>query len=127
MGTDHKPILNFLQDRTRTINNKRLTNLRRKCDGFVFKIGYGRGIDNTSDAISRIKDWNKDPNADKERMEEVSDHHDIDDDSPEIYSCHQTEIINKSDLDDVITEVFCLKTNKYQDTSELSNALLGSW
>jgi len=38
--TDHKPILNLLQDRTRTINNKRLTNLRRKCDGFIFKTGY---------------------------------------------------------------------------------------
>ena len=24
-------------DRTRTINNKTLTNLRRKCDGFIFK------------------------------------------------------------------------------------------
>ena len=78
--TDHKPILNLLQDRSRAINNKRLTNLRRKCDGFVFKIGYGRGVDNTTDAISRIKDWNKDPGADKERMESVSDHHDIDDD-----------------------------------------------
>ena len=82
--TDHKPILNFLQDRSRAINNKRLTNLRRKC------------------AISRIKDWNKDPKADKERMESVSDHHDIDDDSPEIYSCYQTEVINRSDLDEVI-------------------------
>ena len=125
--TDHKPILNLLQDRSRTINNKRLTNLRRKCDGFIFKIGYGRGIDNTADAISRIKDWNKDPKADKERMDSVSDHHDIDDDSPEIYSCYQTEVINRSDLDEVIIEVSCLKTNKYSDASELSNAILGSW
>merc|ERR1711888_115847 len=55
--TDHKPILNLLQGRTRTINNKRLTNLRRKCDRFIFQTGYGRGIENTTDAISRIKDW----------------------------------------------------------------------
>ena len=57
--TDHKPNLNLLQDRTKTINNKRLTNLRRKCDGFIFKTLYGKGIDNTSDAISRIEDWSK--------------------------------------------------------------------
>ena len=46
--TDHKPILNLLQDRTRPINNKRLTNLRRKCDGFIFQTGYGRGVNNTN-------------------------------------------------------------------------------
>ena len=79
--TDHKLILNLLQDRTRTINNKRLTNLRRKCDGFIFKTGYGRGIDNTADAISRIKGWSiKDP----ERFESVEDTKDIDDDSIDI-------------------------------------------
>ena len=65
--TDHKPILNLLQDRTRTINNKRLTNLRRKCDGFIFQTGYDRGIDNTADAISRIKNWSKN---DTERLEQ---------------------------------------------------------
>ena len=42
--TDHKPILNLLQDRTRTINNKRLTNLRRKCDGFIFQTGFEVGF-----------------------------------------------------------------------------------
>ena len=49
--TDHNPILNLLQDRSRAINNKRLTNLRRKCDGFIFNIGYGREVNNTTDAI----------------------------------------------------------------------------
>ena len=68
--TDHKPIINLLQDRTRTINNKRLTNLRRKCDGFIFQTGYRRGIDNTTDAISRIKDWIR---SDPERLEPVED------------------------------------------------------
>ena len=76
--TDHKPILNLLQDRTRTINNKRLTNLRRKCDGYIFQTGYGRGIDNTADAISRIEEWGK---TDKDRFETVNEHTDIDDDS----------------------------------------------
>merc|ERR1712173_461173 len=91
--TDHKPILNLLQDRTRTINNKRLTNLRRKCDGFIFKTGYGRGIDNTTDAISQIKGWRK---TYPERLESVEDSRDIDDDSTEV---HATELINSTDLD----------------------------
>ena len=76
--TDHKPILNLLQNRTRTINNKRLTNLRRKCDDFIFKTGYGWGMDNTADAISRIKGWSL---ADPERLPSVDDRQDIDDDS----------------------------------------------
>ena len=38
--TDHKPICNLFNDVTRQINNKRLSNLRRKCDGFVFKTLY---------------------------------------------------------------------------------------
>ena len=97
--TDHKPILNLLQDRTRTINNKRLTNIRRKCDGFIFGTGYDRGIDNTSDAISRIKGWSK---KDPERLESVEDTKDIDDDSAEV---NATELINKTDLDEVILEV----------------------
>ena len=33
--TDHKPICNLLNDETRQINNKRLSNLRKKCDGFI--------------------------------------------------------------------------------------------
>ena len=122
--TDHQPILNFLQDRSRTINNKRLTNLRRKCDGFIFEIGYGRGIDNTTDAISCIKYWNKEPGADPERLESVSDHHDIDDESAEIYA---TEMMNYTDLEMVINEVSSLDTSKRSDESEVSGAILGSW
>merc|ERR1712237_321782 len=71
-------LLNLLQNRTRTINNKRLTNLRRKCDDSIFKTGYGRGLDNTADAISRIKGWSLE---DPERLPTVDDRRDIDDNS----------------------------------------------
>ena len=40
--TDHKPILNLLQDRTRTINNKRLTNLRT---GLMFTMPILRSLE----------------------------------------------------------------------------------
>merc|ERR1712237_22440 len=119
--TDHKPILNLLQDRTRTINNKRLTNVRRKCDGFIFQKGYGRGIDNTTDAISRIKGWSK---TDPERLESVEDSRDIDDDSTEV---NATEIINKTDLDEVILEVNFLNLNDKFEKHNASSAILGSW
>ena len=119
--TDHKPILNLLQDRTRTINNKRLTNLRRKTDGFIFQTGYGRGIDNTTDAISRIKGWSK---KDPERLESVEDSRDIDDDSTEV---HATEMINRTDLEEVILEVNSLDMGKKSDAMNASSAVLGSW
>ena len=119
--TDHKPILNLLQDRTRTINNKRLTNLRRKCDGFIFRTGYGRGIDNTLDAISRIKGWSK---KDPERLESVEDSRDIDDTSAEIAA---TELINITDLDEVILEVSFLNLNDRTDAHNANTAVLGSW
>merc|ERR1712105_424075 len=118
--TDHKPILNLLQDRTRTINN-RLTNLRRKCDGFIFQTGYGRGIDNTTDAISRIKGWSK---KDPERLESVEDSKDIDDDSTEV---NATEIINKTDLEEVIMEINFLNLNDKFEKHNASSAILGSW
>ena len=38
--TDHKPICNMFNDLTKKINNKRLSNLRRKCDGFIFQTFY---------------------------------------------------------------------------------------
>ena len=119
--TDHNPILNLLQDRTRTINNKRLTNLRRKCDGFIFQTGYGRGIDNTTDAISRIKGWSK---TDPERLESVEDSKDIDDDSTEV---HATEVVNRTDLDEVILEVNALNMENKLDAQNASSAILGSW
>ena len=119
--TDHKPILNLLQDRTRTINNKRLTNLRKKCDGFIFQTGYGRGIDNTIDAISRIKGWSK---KDPKRLESVEDSRDIDDDSTEV---HATELINRTDLDEVILEVNHLNMDNMLDAQNASTAILGSW
>ena len=55
--TDHKPIRNLLNNISRPINNKRLSNLRRKCNGFIFETCYGQGVDNTMDAISRIQHW----------------------------------------------------------------------
>ena len=119
--TDHKPILNLLQDRTKTINNKRLTNLRRNCDGFIFQTGYGRGIDNTTDAISRIKEWNK---KDDDRMGSVDDHRDIDDDSIDI---NQTEFGRKDDLQNVIIEVNNLDLETTKGKADLKGALMGSW
>ena len=76
--TDHKPICNLFNDKTRQINNKRLSNLRRKCDGFLFNTVFARGIDNTTDAISRIKDWKE---FDKDRFPSVDDNKDTDDNS----------------------------------------------
>ena len=82
--------------------------MRRKCDGFIFQTGYGRGIDNTTDAICRIKGWStKDP----ERLESVEDSRDIDNDSTEV---HATEMNNRTDLDEVILEVNSLDMEKKQ-------------
>ena len=53
--TDHKPIVHIFNNTSRQVNNKRLSNLKRKCDGFIFKCIYARGIENTTDAISRIE------------------------------------------------------------------------
>ena len=120
--TDHKPILNLLQDRTRTINNKRLTNLRRRCDGYIFQTGYGQGIDNTTDAISRIEEWGK---TDIDRFETVNDQTDIDDDSIEI---NNAEIIIKSDLDAAILEVNSLEEkDENEKSSNMKGALSNSW
>ena len=76
--TDHKPICKLFNEVTRQINNKRLSNLRRKCDGFIFRTIYARGIDNTTDAISRIKDWQQ---YDEDRFQSVDDSRDTDDGS----------------------------------------------
>jgi hypothetical protein len=155
--TDHKPILNLLQNRTRTINNKRLTNLRRKCDDFIFKTGYGRGTDNTADAISRIKGWSV---QDPERLASVDDRRDIDDDSIatmrvsairmriEEWGAHQicnirvnearesdtqdesriaTEAANVNDLCGVISEVNSLNLTNKGDITKAPSAVLGSW
>ena len=76
--TDHKPICNLLNDGTRQINNKRLSNLRRKCDGYIFKTFYARGIDNTTDAILRINNWES---KDEDRFQTEEDNRDSDDNS----------------------------------------------
>ena len=150
--TDHKPILNLLQNRTRTINNKRLTNLRRKCDDFIFKTGYGRGMDNTADAISRIKGWSLE---DPERLPSVDDRRDIDDDSisamrvrfrecgskqirvarvdeaqdadTDEVSARATEDSNMADLRDVIIEVNNINLFNKGDLTNAPSAVLGSW
>ena len=93
-------------------------NLRRKCDGFIFKTGYGRGIDNTCDAISRIKDWTEN---DKDRLPSVEDSRDIDDTSMEV---NLTESLNTSDLQNVMSEV---NTLKITDKVGHNSAILGSW
>ena len=77
--TDHKPICNLLNDETRQINNKRLSNFRRKCDGYIFKTFYARGIDNTTDAISHINNWES---KDQDRFTTVEDYRDSVDNSP---------------------------------------------
>ena len=119
--TDHKPILNLLQDRTKTINNKRLTNLRRKCDGFTFQTLYGKGIDNTSDAISRIEDWSK---TDPDRFGTVNDHTDLDDDS---ISVNNVEIMIKSDYEDAVFEVNNLtKVSEVEKSANIDGALSNS-
>merc|ERR1711984_45200 len=90
-------------------------------DGFIFQTGYGRGVDNTTDAISRIKGWSK---KDPERLESVEDSKDIDDDSTEV---NATEIINKTDLEEVILEVNFLNLNDKFERHNASSAILGSW
>merc|ERR1712237_5995 len=145
-------LLNLLQNRTRTINNKRLTNLRRKCDDFIFKTGYGRGMDNTADAISRIKGWSLE---DPERLPSVDDRKDIDDDSLAVLkvriretqsmricvteiaeaqetdtdgeSIKATEGANMADLRDVIIEVNNINLASKLDLTNAPSAVLGSW
>ena len=84
-------------------------------------MGYGHGIDNTTDAISWIKGWSK---SDPERLESVEDSKDIDDDSTEVLA---TEIINKSDLEEVMIEVNSLNMENKLDALNASSAILGSW
>ena len=69
--TDHQPLVNYLADKSRVVENRRLNNLRRKTDAYIFKIHYGAGVTNISDGISRIEDWNR--NTDKDRLHQVSD------------------------------------------------------
>ena len=71
--TNHRPIVHFLGDKTRVVENKRLNNLRRKCEDFQFTTHYGKGSDNLADAISRIESWSE---KDKDRFPTVSDHED---------------------------------------------------
>ena len=95
--------------------------MRRKCDGFIFQTGYGRGIENTTDAISHIKDWStKDP----ERLESVEVSRDIDNNSPVI---NATEIINHTDLEEVMLEINSLNMDNNTGKANSSSAVLGSW
>ena len=71
-------------------------------------------------AISRIKDWSaKDP----ERLESVEDSRDIDDNSAEIYA---TEIINHTDLEEVIIEIISLNMESNTGKTNSSSAILES-
>ena len=103
--TDHKPICNMFNDVTRQINNKRLSNLRRKCDGFIFKTIYARGVDNTTDAISRIKGWEE---HDSDRFQPVEDNKDLDDSSIQI------NVITKAKMNTIEKlKKFTLYSNKF--------------
>ena len=95
-----------------------MTNLRHKCDGYIFNTGYGKGIENTTDAISRISDWSKeDPN----RMNPVEDSKGIDDDSIEV---NRVNMGIRSDIDWVQKEMKSLNKN---DPVAVKNTILGSW
>ena len=74
------------------MNNKRLSNLKRKCDGFIFKCIYARGIENTTDAISRIESWEE---HDSDRLPSVDDNKDADDNSVQILREEKEETIKK--------------------------------
>ena len=75
-------------------------------------------MDNTSDAISRIKNWSS---VDKDRLKPVEDSRDVDDNSTEV---NLTEVINSTDLDSVILEINTMKTS---DRVSLNSAILSSW
>ena len=85
---------------------------------FIFQTGYGCAINNTTDTISRIKDWS---GNDRDRFESVEDCRDIDNDSNET---NLTEFINNSDLDSAIMEVNSMNVN---DKVSVTSAILGSW
>ena len=68
---DHQPLINYLEDKTRVVETRRLNNLRRKTDAYIFKIHYGTGIMNISNEISRIEDRSKE--TDEDRLKQVSD------------------------------------------------------
>ena len=91
--TDHKPIVNIFNNTSRQVNNKRLSNLKRKCDGFIFQCIYARGIENTTDAISRIKSWEE---HDSDRLPSVDDNKDADDNSIQILKEEKEETIKNS-------------------------------
>jgi hypothetical protein len=96
--------------------------LRRKCDGYTFQTLYGRGIDNTSDAISRIEDWSK---TDPDRFGTVNDHTDIDDDSMNI---NNVELMIKNDHQTQRFEVNSLaKVSEVERSANIDGALSNSW
>ena len=75
-------------------------------------------MDNTSDAISRIKGWSE---IDKDRLESIEDSRDIDDTSMD---ANLTQTLNTTDLENVIFEVNNLKVT---DKVGINSAILGSW
>ena len=66
--------------------------MKRKCDGFIFKCIYARGIENTTDAISRIETWEE---YDSDRLPSVDDNKDADDNSIQLKREEKKRTINK--------------------------------
>ena len=53
--TDHKPLEKFLENEdVKEEENRRLMNLRRKCENYNFNITYKSGSVNTADPLSRM-------------------------------------------------------------------------
>ena len=66
--TDHKPLVKFLENKdVKEEENRRLMNLRRKCDNYRFKISYSAGNTNTADALSRAEHNDQDIEFGKEQ------------------------------------------------------------
>ena len=52
--TYHKPLVRFLDNEdVKEEENRRLMNLRRKCDNYKFKISYNPGSTNQADVLSQ--------------------------------------------------------------------------
>ena len=70
--TGHLPLVNLLSDRSRRIDNKRLTNLRRKCDDYHFKIGYGKGVEKQTQYLGLKNEVKQKMHGDFQRLETMN-------------------------------------------------------
>ena len=99
--TDHKPIVHFRSDKSQTVENKRLNNLRHKCEDFQFTCHYSKVSDNLDNSISRIDTWSE---TDTDRFPTVSDHED------EVFRINCTKIERISEAQVIRQEYKIMKT-----------------